>query len=292
MSTLADLVNEVHLNLLGFVLDQESMTTAISFTDSATSFTVADASQISTGLIEVDEELLWCTEVDPDSNIVMVSVRGMYGTTAAAHNTGAVVRNSPRFPRQTIVNAINGVVRATYPDLFAVGDTTITTTNVVTTYEIPAEVENILQVTYDELAPSGHWSPVRRWDMDASADTTAYPSGKTINIFDSILSGRSVRVTYLKVPSVFASLSSDISTTGLAESARDCLVYGACAKLVGYLEPARLSDESAEAGLLGTQTPGAALAPARYFYQLHLQARAEEARRLQARYPTRIHWNR
>ena len=292
MTTLADLVNEVHLNLLGFVLDQESMTTATTFTNSAVSFTVADATQISTGLIEVDEELMWCTEIDPDANLIYVSTRGLYGTTAVSHATGAIVRNSPRFPRQAIVNALNTLVRSVYPDLFGVASTNITSATGVATYEIPSEVENILSVTYDELSPSGHWSPVRRWDLDTAADTTEYPSGKTLSIFEPVLSGRSLRVTYMKVPSVFAGLASEITSTGLTESARDCLVYGACAKLVGYLEPARLSDESAEAHLLGTQTPGSALAPARFFYQLHLQARQEEARRLQARYPTRIHWNR
>jgi hypothetical protein len=292
MSTLGDLVNEVHLNLLGYVLDQESITTVTTFDDNDTSFTVADATQISSGLIEVDEELMWCTEVDPDANIVTVSVRGMYGTTAASHSTGAVCRNSPRFPRQIIVNAINATLRASYPDVFAIDDTTIVSTTSISTYEVPADVEQILQVTYDELSPSGHWSPIRRWDLDMQADTTEYTTGKSITIFEPVLSGRNVRVTYIKQPTVFAGLSSDISTTGLEESVRDMLIYGACSKLVGNLEPARISDESAQANLFGTQSPGAALAPARYFYQLHLQARAEEARRLQNRYPTRIHWNR
>lgn len=292
MSTLADLVNEVHLNLLGFVLDQEAVTPVTSFTSSAASFTVTDATQISTGLIEVDEELLWCTEVDPDANIVYVSTRGLYGTTAAAHSTGALCRNAPRFPRQTIINAINDTVRSVYPDLYVVASTNITTEGVVITYEVPAAAEQILDVTYDELSPTGHWSPIARWSMDSMADTTDYATGKSITVYDGVLAGRTLRVSYLKAPTAFAALADDISTTGLAESARSCLVYGACAKLVGYLEPARLSDESAEANLLATQSPGAALAPARYFYQQHLMAKADEARRLQARYPARIHFTR
>jgi hypothetical protein len=291
VSTLADLINEVHLNLLGYVIDQEAITPVTGFDADDTAITVTDASQISTGLIEVDEELMWCTEVDPDANIVTV-IRGMYGTTAAAHSTGALMRNEPRFPRQTILNALNATVRSVYPDLFAVGVTSITSVTAITTYSIPAEVEQVIQVTYDELSPSGFWSPIRRWDLDTSADTTEYATGKTLSIFEPVLSGRTLRVRYIKVPSTFASLSSDISTTGLDESVRDCLVYGACSKLLGYLEPARLSDESAEAGLLGTQTPGSALTPARYFYQLHVQAKQEEARRLQNRYPPRVNWNR
>jgi hypothetical protein len=291
VTTYADLINEVHLNLLGYVIDQEAITPITGCDADDTSITVADATQISTGLIEVDEELMWCTEVDPDANIVTV-IRSMYGTGAVSHSTGALMRNEPRFPRQTIANAIQATLRSVYPDVFRIASTTITSVTAITTYEIPAEVEQIYQVTYDQLSPSGHWSPIRRWDLDMDADTGEYPTGKTLTVFDPVLSGRSIRVSYFAVPDTFASLASEISSTGLEESARDLLVYGACSKMLGYLEPARLSDESAEAGLLGTQAPGAALAPARYFYQLHLQARQEEARRLQNRYPTRPHWNR
>lgn len=292
MTTLADLVNEVHLNLLGYVLDQESITTCTSFTDSATSFSVADATQISTGLIEVDEELLWCTSIDPDNNLVTVAVRGMYGTTAAAHSTGAVVRNSPRFPRQGIVNAVNQVLRSAWPDVYAVTSTNITTTTAITTYELPTDVELVLDVTYDELSPSGHWSPIKRWALDKHADPTEYPNGNTITVFDPVLSGRSIRVTYTTRPSAMATLATELSTTGLEESARPMLVYGACAQLLGYTEAPRLTDESAEAGLLNAQVPGAALSPARWFYQLHLQARQEEARRLATTYPPRPHFTR
>lgn len=44
MTTLGDIVNEVHLNLLGYVTDQEQITpVTANFTNTATSFTVADA---------------------------------------------------------------------------------------------------------------------------------------------------------------------------------------------------------------------------------------------------------
>ncbi len=288
------MTDEVYLNLVGYVIDQEAISTVVApgIDNIVMTFTVNDSTQISTGLIEVDEELMWCTQIDPDANSVTVSVRGMYGTTQTSHSIGAIIRNEPRFPRQTIMNALNTTLRSVYPDLFMVESTNITTVTAITTYEIPSTVEQVFSVTYDELSPSGHWAPIRRWDLDMAADTTEYPSGKTITVFEPVLSGRSIRIQYMRVPLAFANPDLDITTTGLNESARDCLVYGACSRMIGYLEPARLSDESAEAGLLGTQAPGAALAPARYFYQLHLQAKQEEARRLQNRYPTRPHWNR
>lgn len=46
MTTLGDMINEVHLNLLGYVSDQDQLTTltTASLSASATSFAVADSS--------------------------------------------------------------------------------------------------------------------------------------------------------------------------------------------------------------------------------------------------------
>ena len=80
--------------------------------------------------------------------------------------------------------------------------------------------------------------------------------------------------------------------TGLPDSAKECIVYGACARLVGYTETARTNDDAAEARFIDGSPAGQALQAARYFYQMHLQARQEESRRLLDRYPPRIHFNR
>lgn len=292
MTTYADLINEVHLNLLGFISDQEQLTTTDGFASGDTSFSVDDATQISTGLIEVDQELMWCTMVDPDANLVYVSIRGMYGTGVAAHAANAVVRNAPRFPRQSIANSINSVIRSCYPDIFAVATTTITANGAVVTYSLPAEVEEVLDVTYELRDASGYWEPQHRWALDKHANTTAYPTGKTLSIFEPVLSNRTLQVLYKKVPTTMSALSDNLSITGLDESVRKVLVYGACSELVGYLEPARLSDDSAEARFIGTQSAGSAINASRYFYQMFLQAKAEENRRLLDRYPPRLHWNR
>lgn len=287
-------MNEVHLNLLGFVADQEQITgVAADFTSTALTFTVADATQISTGLIEVDEELMWCTLIDPDTKVVTVSTRGVYGTTAAAHTAAtSVVRNNPRWPRFSIARALNDTIRGVFPDLFAVTKTTLSSVSATITYALPAAAEQVLDVTVDEASVSGYWSPVRRYQVDMHANSTTFPTGKTISILEGLSSGRTVNVTYTYVPTTLAALAAELTTSGLAESAKETLVYGACARLVGYTEPARMSDSTAEARFMGTQTQGAALGASRYFYQMHLQARAEEVRRLQHRYPPRIHWTR
>lgn len=142
MTTLDDMINEVQLNLLGYVLDQEQLTTTSGATTSgAASFSVVDASQISPGLIEVDEELMWCSQVDPDANAVYVAVRGYAGTTPAAHSANAIVRNEPKFPRFSILRAINDTIRSSYPDVFGVGSAQLVANSVLMSYSLPADVE-------------------------------------------------------------------------------------------------------------------------------------------------------
>lgn len=246
---------------------------------------------MSTGLIEVDEELMWCWQVDTAANIVYVNQRGLYGTTAAAHTTSSFVRNAPRFPRAAIVKALNDTILSAFPDLFAVGSTVITANTAVATYQLPTDVEQVIDVTYEHKDASGYWEPVNRWDVDLNANTTSYANGKTITIYEPILSGRKIQVTYRKKP-VVLTLSQDITVSGLQESAKTCLVYGACSRLVGYLESSRLSESSAQAKLIDGVEGGALTNAARYFYQMHLQERGQESRRLQDRYFARPHFTR
>lgn len=249
-----------------------------------------DATQISPGLIEVDEELMWCTEVDPDANLIYVSVRGMYGSTAGTHLVGSLCRNNPKYPRHAIKQAINNTLRSTYPDLFGVASVELVANSGLVTYELPAEVEQVLDVTYEQRDASGYWVPVRRYALDMNANTSTYPNGKTITVFEPVISNRLIQVTYRKVPSPLSALTDLLTSTGLSDSAKECLVYGACARLVGYVEPGRLSNDMAEARFIDTEPPGSATNAARYFYQLYLQAKSEEARRLLDRYPARIHF--
>lgn len=270
---------------------------AADFLAAATSFTVADASQISPGLIEVEQELMWCTSVDTDANVVYVSGRGIYGSGAADHSAGAFARNDPKYPRSAIVKAINSTLLSSYPDLFGVSTTTLTAVAAEVEYGIPAEAEEILDVSWQTVGPSEYWSPVRRWRLNNLVNTGAFATGRSISIFDPMLPGRTIQVVYRKVPTKLSSLSDDFSTTtGLNESAVECIVFGACSRLVGYLQPSSMSNDSAEARLLenaNRMSSGATFMDAgRYYYTMYLQARQEEARRLLDRYPARMHFTR
>lgn len=195
----------------------------------------------------MDDELIWVSSVDTDANLIHASVRGIYGSTKAAHSTGAIVRNRPMFPRFSIKKAINDTIRSVYPDLFGVGTTEIITTAIGVGYELPAEVEEVLTVDFNDSDDTGMWFPVRRYRVKPKSATSQFPSGKAIEIYDGIAAPRSLHVVYSKVPSVLSSGTDELTATGLAESAKECIVYGACARLVGYTETARMNDDAAEA---------------------------------------------
>lgn len=159
------------------------------------SFTVSDVTQVSSGLIEVGDELMWCSRVDVDANIIYVSIRALYGTSQDDHDAGELVRNSPKYPRSSIRKAINDSILSVYPDLFAVNNFTFTFAPAQMSYDLPGDVELVLDVTYDAVGPTREWPHIRRYDVNLNSTT-----GKTIDLFDSPAPGRTVNVLYRTVP--------------------------------------------------------------------------------------------
>lgn len=237
---------------------------------------------------------MWCREVDPDANLVYVTIRGLYGTTAVAHTAGAIARNQPKIPRASMIRSLNDTIRSSYPDLFSVATTTLTSDEWTISFELPAEVEEVFDVFWqDDTTETGYWHPISKWRVQMQANTTSFPTGKSIDILQDVLAGQTIQVVYRKVPSVMSALADNFeTTTGLASSAKECIVYGACARLLGYTEFARTNDDAAEARFIDGNPAGQALNASRYFYQLYRQALAEESRRLLDRYPPRMHFTR
>ena len=60
-------------------------------------------------IIECDTELMRCVSLDTVNNQVTV-VRGVRGTTAAAHTAGALIKIAPPFPRQVVFDAVKELI--------------------------------------------------------------------------------------------------------------------------------------------------------------------------------------
>jgi hypothetical protein len=295
MTTFNDMVEEVLINLEGFTLRQDRttyLTAAIDNNDLTMS--LASGDNIGKGIVEIDDELIHLDSVDRSDRSATISPfgRGYRGTTAAAHTLNTKVTFSPSFPRLSVKRAINDTIRAIYPNIFGVASTTFTYNAAQTTYSLPVNAETVLALSWDSIGPSGEWIPIRRWRQDPTAASTEYATTNSISIYDSLVPGRTVQVIYTKEPTILSS-GSDVFTTvtGLSESARDVIIYGAAYRMVSFIDPGRLTFTSPEADQNDTTRQfGAGTNTARYLLALYQQRLQEESQKLHGKYPVRVHY--
>lgn len=310
MTTFANMIDEVLINLSGYTFSQDRstylsapITSTVSTGSSPTVLSLPTTENLGKGVIEIDEELLYVDSYDRVSNTATIAPfgRGFYGTTAATHSADARVIISPTFPRYVIKRAINDTIRALGANLYAVKSTTFTFNAAVSTYAFAnLDISNILYVSWQSIGPTKEWVPMRRWDFDASANAEAfgYTTGtdtvQTITLGESPVSGRTVKVVYATNPTPFTT-NADVytTTTGLPESTRDVVVLGASYRLLTYLDPARASQVSPQADETDSKRPyGASSTATKQLYALYNQRLQEESKSQQTNYPTRVHFSR
>lgn len=298
MTTYDGLTDLVLMNLQGFSLDQDQityLTAPITATD--TTLTVDDATETSRGMVEIDDELIWIKSVDMSSGIAMVPPqgRGWMGTTPVIHASGATIKNNPKWPRSAIKRAINDIILSTYPDLFAVKETTFPYQAAKFSYDLPADATDVIDVTWDIIGPTKRWPRVNRWRWVPNTDVTTgdHTTGKSLELLDYIVPGRTVQVTYITQPTKLVNGTDDFSTCGLASSAEDLVMYGACYRLSGYLDVPRLQVLNIESNMRAQDVPpGAATNAAKYFYALYQERLQREREILVANWPRVTHLTR
>lgn len=297
MPTLGEMINEVRSNLQGFTLRQDRITyLTTGINSSATAITVGSSSNLAKGIIEIDDELIWIDNFDKSSNTMNAAPgfgRGYQNTTAASHSANAMVTLAPTFPKQMIKKAINDTINSLFPKLWGVDSTTFTFNASQTTYALPADAETVLYASWQTTGSSLEWLPVNRWRADGMANTTAFPTGQTINIYENIQPGRTVQVYYSKEPENLVNNSDDFATTtGLPASSYDVIVYGAAYRLLSFIDPGRLNLTSAEADAMDSKIPSTAgTSSARYIFALFNQRLNEESLKLSDKYPVRLHYS-
>lgn len=300
MPTLQNLVDRVRQELSGFSQNQQQFTSlTTNINNSQTSFTVADATQISRGTIEVDnQELMLVQSVSQPNNTITISSfgRGYASTTANSHLSGAKIENSPIWPTVRITEAINDTIRGVYPNLWGVNTVSIPKISVVYQYALPAVAEEVLSVQYQLIGPSHVWRMAQNWRFQGQSDTLTGElgsGGKSLFIADDVVPGRQIWVTYRQEPVELVNLTDDFAaTTLLPATAQDVIVYGACMKLSPQLEGPRLSISSVEASERAQYVqPGSASKVSQYYGQLYAQRLEQEAAKLRDRYPVSTHFD-
>jgi len=294
MTLFVDLIDETALSLTGYTNRQDQatyLTAPMSATD--LTFTVADGTVLTRGLVEIDDELIWVDSFDRTSNVATIPSygRGFRDTTAAAHTAGTRVTITPSFPRSVIRRNLQQAIDAVYPDLFGTYYTIFNFQAAVTTYVLPDEAVDVLAVSWRTIGPSKEWLPVRHYRVDRTANPLVWNSGKTISIREGIIPGRPVMVTYTKKPTTLQYDNDDFSMTGLPESAREVLVLGAAYRTAMYLDFGRVPALTAEADSMGQSNPiGSAVNIGRAIQNLYQQRLQIEIRRLEAQFPPRTHY--
>jgi hypothetical protein len=304
-TTLANMIDEVLINLSGYTFQQDRathLTAAVTTTTSSSAspliLSLGSTDSVGKGTVEIDEELLWVDSFDRVANTATVSPygRGYLGTTAATHLLDSKVTISPTFPRFSIKRAINDTVRSLGSSIFAVKSTSFTFNAAQSTYAFNnLDIKNILTVSWQDVGPSKEWRPLRRWDFDSTADATAWgSSAQTITLGEAPISGRTVRVVYAADPLAFTSNSQDyVTQTGLPESTKDVVILGAAYRLLTFLDPARASQVSPQADETDSKRPyGASQSATKQLYALYTQRLNEETKTQQQNYPPRVHFSR
>lgn len=300
MPTFNDLVDEVRANLQGYTLRQDRITYITNsggITTTSTNITVGSQSNLAKGIVEIDDELIWIDTFDKQNNQLVVAPgfgRGYLGTTASPHAQYAQVTLAPTFPRVNIKKALNDTIRSLYPKLFAVGSTTFTFNAAQVTYPLPDDCREVLYMSWQTTGSSKEWLPIRKWRFDPLANTPTFNTQKTINLYENIQPGRTVKVWYTMVPDTMDANTDDfVDVTGLPDSCQDVVVYGACYRLLSFIDAGRINLSSAEADLNDSKIPSSAGSSAsKYVFALFQQRLQEEALKLSDQFPIRIHLSR
>ncbi len=280
---------------MGYTKDQASvtqLTQSMAATDLTFMVDTETVKNISRGLVQVGDELILVKKYDQTSGTVTVmgglNGRGQQGTVAATHAVNDLITDDPRFPRQRIKEAIGDTIAGTYPDLWAFGEFEFPKFAARYEYPIPAEAEDVYKVVANTIGPSGVWHPCVNWRFNALAPTgsqvkpTPAPTGKSIQVYDSVVPGRNIRVSYIKPPGGLANGSDLFTTTGYPERYVDMITYGSCYRLLPAYEAGRLQQQNIEATERAplVQT-GAASDSTRFFFSLYDKRLKEERDRLQ-----------
>lgn len=291
MSTCAQIIDSTLLQMSGYSAAQDQSTAITTFLGSEdTTVAVDDVTQLSRGVAEIGQEIVYIDSVDPGSATATIT-RGYRSTTPATHDVGDRVNMSPLFYRYSVLQAINETIASVYPLLYSVGTTTFTANGSQNTFALPAGAESILDIKWQTVGPTQEWLPIRRWTMDGNANSTAFASGATVSVYDPVPSGRTIQVVYTKQPTIFSAETDAFSTTGLPASCEDVIRLGATWRLVTFLDVPHFAGLSAEADFAANnRQAGAVVGMARFLMQQFQVRLNEEAGRLNSQYPPRVHF--
>lgn len=292
MSTFDQLCDDVLQTLYGYGLAQPRASFLNGGIDADDlQITVNDASNFEQGIAEIGNEIVFIESIDAGNNTLTISPdgRGYYGSTAATHATSARITMSPTWSRTRVAGAVNEAILGVFPTLFGVATTSFTYNPTITTYELPALCERVLQVTCDTLGPSNEQLELNRYRFNSTATGSDFATGNSITLEKGPMPGRSVNVTYKKALTELT-FGQAFTLSGLRESAKLCIKYAACSTLIAFMDSSRLPVDTAQADEYDPSRNGVGTASrtSAQLYQRYLVELDNERKRLLQNTPSTI----
>lgn len=294
MTTFDGLLARIRQQVSGYTKDQAAYAElAADMADDDVTFTVtSDTEQsISRGLLEIDDELILVKRYDASSGVVSVMAgingRGAEGTVAATHAANSLITTAPKYPKARLREAVNDVLTSLYPQLVVFDTTVISNISVVLEYGMPADALDVWAVSDSLVGPTKVWMQGLNYRFNPTADTSAFPTGKSIQLFDPVTPGQPMLIKYTKAPQALVNGSDDFAAvTGLPERCVDMVVWGASARLLPAYDAARLQQSSIESTERAPLVPpSSATKTAQYFMAMYQQRLEEERMRMFADNP-------
>jgi hypothetical protein len=299
MATLNQLTEQTLGEVNSYVKNQESVTVITSATTAGDlTMLVDDASAISRGIVEIDDELIYVKKaIQTSGTIQALGVagnpigRGWRGTTATSHVAGSVVRNNPIFPRNQVKRAILETIKAmNFP---CITYYTFTFNGADYSYLMPDAMEDIVGISWDVPDSTGVWQIIKNYRVDKNYyDTTTSTIKQALILKESPMPGRTVNVQYTKFPTTITD-NQELTVSGLPASCEDVVRLGAMYRLLSTVDPGKVTATSVSADVIDQPVQaGASTNAAKYIFQLYTVRLAEEIAKQQANFLNTIQYTR
>jgi hypothetical protein len=290
------MVDEILAYLRSFVRDQELSThLTVEAADHDYTLTVDDASTLSRGRIQIDDEIIWIDRADREGKTATVPPygRGMDGTTKALHTAGTRVIVQPLYPRKMVKDVINQSIMTVGGQLYGVTEVVLTSSTSFM-YDLPATTRDVLSVQVTDPRASGDVTYLRDWQFDKKAPSTISATGKALYLFDGMLRAPETLVVTCSVNPILLVDDGDLFTdTLMQETAFDVVVLLTSSRLLATAESYNLQTRAIEANAMDSRVqPGQGVSQSKYLFALYQQRLDEERTRLLNSTANRSHYSR
>jgi hypothetical protein len=244
MSTFAELINRTYREYLRPVEEQEPLSQLASGIDNSASttsityvanlWTPEEEELIGSGsILEIGQELMMVEDINTVSRTITVE-RARLGSTIASHAADADILLKPRYPRLNVANAIGDQIVGLYPALYAVKNTTLTTTS-VNYVEGPADMKRILKAKINNSTSSvTNYADI---SLELLTDFTPSSTNVAIQFPTGPTSGKSVYVNYAAQFTRPTAETDNLNTvSGLEEFHEQIVMVGAVAQMLSELD--------------------------------------------------------